>query len=42
MARNFGVPQQISNSYRPSWWPLPAVTFIIIGIIEVATHLRHW
>jgi hypothetical protein len=42
MARNFGVPQQISSSYRPRWWLLLAVTFIMVGIIEVATHLHHW
>jgi hypothetical protein len=42
MARNFGVPQHISRSYRPSLWPLLAVTFIMVGMIDVATHLRHW
>jgi hypothetical protein len=42
MARNFGVPQRISRSYRPSLWPLLGVTFIMVGMIDVATHLRHW
>jgi hypothetical protein len=41
MARNFGVPQHINSTYRP-WWSLLAVPFIMVGIIEVATHLRHW
>jgi hypothetical protein len=42
MARNFGVPQHINSSYRPAWWPVLAVTFVVVGIIDVATHLRHW
>lgn len=41
MARNFGVPRNL-NSFRGSLWPLLAVTFIIVGIIEVATHLGRW
>jgi hypothetical protein len=42
MARNFGVPQRIRSGYRPSLWPLLAVTFVMVGMIDVATHLRHW
>jgi hypothetical protein len=42
MARNFGVPQRIRSGYRPSLWPLLAVTFVMAGMIDVATHLRHW
>jgi hypothetical protein len=25
-----------------SLWPLLSVTFIMVGMINVATHLRHW
>jgi hypothetical protein len=38
MARNFGVPQQIKH--RGSVWPLLALTFIMLGVIDVATHLH--
>jgi hypothetical protein len=34
--------RQRSSRYRPSLWPLLAVTFIMVGMIDVATHLRHW
>jgi hypothetical protein len=42
MSRNFGVPRQTYGGYRGSMWPLVALTLIIIGLIEVATHLHHW
>jgi hypothetical protein len=41
MARNFGVPRQTYGGYRGSMWPLVALTLIIIGLIDVATHLQH-
>jgi hypothetical protein len=42
MSRNFGVPRQSYGSYRESIWPLVALTLIMIGLIDVATHLHHW
>jgi hypothetical protein len=42
MSRNFGVPRQTYAAYRRSMWPLLALTLIIIGLIDVATHLHHW
>jgi hypothetical protein len=42
MARNFGVPRNTYGAYRGSMWPLVAPTLIMIGLIDVATHLRHW
>jgi hypothetical protein len=41
MSRNFGVPRQTYGAYRGSMWPLVALTLIIIGLIDVATHLHH-
>jgi hypothetical protein len=41
MARNFGVPRKMDRDRR-SLWPLLAVTFIVAGMIDVATRLRHW
>jgi hypothetical protein len=32
----------MNSGDRRSLWPLLAVTFIMIGIIGVATHLHHW
>jgi hypothetical protein len=42
MSRNFGVPRQTYGGYRGSMWPLVVVTLIMIGLIDVATHLHHW
>ena len=42
MARNFGVPRQTYGGYRASMWPLVALTLIMIGLIDVATHLQGW
>jgi hypothetical protein len=42
MSRNFGVPRQTYGRYRGSMWPLVALTLIMIGLIDVATHLGHW
>lgn len=42
MARNFGVPRHTAGAYRASRWPLLTLTLIMIGLIEVATHLRDW
>jgi hypothetical protein len=42
MSRNFGVPRQTYGGYRGSMWPLVALTLIMIGLIDVATHLHHW
>jgi hypothetical protein len=42
MARNFGVPRNTYGAYRPSMWPLVTLTLIMIGLIDVATHLHHW
>jgi hypothetical protein len=41
MARNFGVRRQTNGAYHPSMWPLLALTLIMIGLIDVATHLHH-
>jgi hypothetical protein len=30
------------GAYRASMWPLVALTLIMIGLIDVATHLHHW
>jgi hypothetical protein len=38
MPRNFGVPRQ--SKHRGSLWPLLALTFIMLGVIDVATHLH--
>jgi hypothetical protein len=42
MSRNFGVPRQTCGGYRGSMWPLVALTLIMIGLIDVATHLHRW
>jgi hypothetical protein len=42
MSRNFGVPRQTYGAYRGSMWPLVALTLIMIGLLDVATHLHHW
>jgi hypothetical protein len=42
MSRNFGVPRQTDSGYRGSMWPLVALMLIMIGLIDVATHLHHW
>jgi hypothetical protein len=42
MSRNFGVPRQTYGAYRRSMWPLAALTLIMIGLIDVATHLHPW
>ena len=42
MARNFGVPRHIVGAYRSSMWPLLALALIVVGMIDAATHLRHW
>jgi hypothetical protein len=42
MSRNFGVPRQTYSGYRGSVWPLVALTLIMIGLIDVATHLQGW
>jgi hypothetical protein len=42
MARNFGVPRHIAGPYRTSMWPLLALALIMVGLINVANHLRHW
>ena len=34
--------RQTYGGYRGSTWPLVALTLIIIGLIDVATHMRHW
>jgi len=42
MSRIFGVPLQTYAAYRRSMWPLVALTLIMIGLIDVATHLHPW
>jgi hypothetical protein len=42
MARNFGVPQQISREGRGSLWPILLIVSILIGAINIAVHLHHW
>jgi len=42
MSRNFGVPQQTYRGYHGSMWPLVALALIMIGLIDVATHLHPW
>jgi hypothetical protein len=42
MSRNFGVPRQTYSGYRGSMWPLLVLTLIMIGLIDVATHLLRW
>ncbi|SHH19988.1 hypothetical protein [Bradyrhizobium erythrophlei] len=42
MSRNFGLPRQADSGYRGPIWPLVALTLIMIGLIDVATHLHHW
>lgn len=42
MARNYGMPRHIIGSYRASLWPLLTLAFIVVGMIDVATHLAHW
>jgi hypothetical protein len=42
MARNFGVPRHTYGAHRGSMWPLMALTLIMIGLVDVATHLHHW
>jgi hypothetical protein len=41
MARNFGLPQQVNRDHRGSIWPLLAIVFMLIGVINVAAHLHH-
>jgi hypothetical protein len=41
MARNYGVPRHTNGNYRVSLWPLLTLAFIMLGMIDVATHLRH-
>jgi hypothetical protein len=41
MARNFGVPRHTCGGNRGSMWPNVVVTLIMIGLIDVATHLHH-
>ena len=41
MARNFGVRRHTVGAYRGSMWPLAALTLIVVGLIDVATHLHH-
>ncbi|HEY8671404.1 MAG TPA: hypothetical protein VIL63_11230 [Terriglobales bacterium] len=41
MARNYGVPRHINGGYRTSLWPLLALAFTVVGMIDVATHLAH-
>jgi hypothetical protein len=38
VARNCGVPRQIKRS--GSFWPLLALTFNMLGVINVATYLH--
>jgi hypothetical protein len=42
MARNFGVPRHTFGDDRGSMWPLVVLTLIMIGWIDVVTHLHHW
>jgi hypothetical protein len=42
MARNFGVPRNTYGADRASMWPLLALTLIMIGLIDVVTHLHPW
>ena len=42
MARNYGVPRHTNGNYRASLWPLLTLAFFMVGIIDVAVHLRHW
>lgn len=42
MARNYGVSRHINGGYRASLWPLLTLAFIVVGMIDVATHLAHW
>ena len=42
MSRNFGVPRQTYGAHRGSIWPLVALTLIMIGLIDVVTHLHPW
>jgi hypothetical protein len=41
MARNYGVPRHTNGNYRASLWPL-TLAFFMVGMIDVAVHLRHW
>jgi hypothetical protein len=41
MSRNFGIPRQTNSRYRGSLWgQLVALTLIMVGLIDVAAHLR--
>lgn len=40
MARNFGLQKQIGGRRQESFWPLIPIMFIVIGVINVAAHLR--
>jgi hypothetical protein len=43
MSRNFGLRRQTYSGYRGfSWGPLLALALIMIGLVDVAAHLRHW
>jgi hypothetical protein len=42
MARNYGVPRHINGGNRASLWPLLTLAFIVMGMIDVATHLARW
>lgn len=40
MARNFGMPQQAKQQYRGAFWPALLIFSILIGAINIATHLH--
>ena len=42
MARNYGVPRHMNGGNRASLWPLLTWAFIVVGMIDVATHLARW
>jgi len=42
MARNYGVPRHTNGNYRASLWPLLTLAFFMVGMIDLAVHLRHW
>ncbi|HEY3681038.1 MAG TPA: hypothetical protein VGL45_20170 [Bradyrhizobium sp.] len=40
MARNFGMHQPTKQQYRGSFWPILLIFSILIGAINIATHLH--
>jgi hypothetical protein len=40
MARNFGMPQQTKQQYHGSLWPFLLIFSVLIGAINIATHLH--